>query len=261
LSEGFAFFRFVALDFPSFICSCGFGGMRTIAAMMAAASMGIEGGFAVDMKDRLRPFYAALGEMVVNWNQAESTLTMILVALCGANPKTWILTAELGGVGLQNALLSASADLAPDHLKKHIDHAVEWYSRLREVRNYYVHGTQRVTVGDDGAFGLIGQVSAKSVLMIHQESLSQKRVEDLTRQIKEFVEFASGVEFYVAAEPKTAFSDGSPLPPLPQMPPLPSKMVKPRRYLKGDISPRPKLQSHSKPKPQSPKPQRRRPVP
>ncbi len=152
--------------------------------MIAAASGGMLGGFVVDMKNHLSPFFAAIGELVVSWNIAEGVLKTILVALCGENPKTWILTAELGNVALENAVRSASAALAPDKLKMHIDHAVEWFSRLREQRNYLVHGIQSVRLEKGDPVGIISRVSAKKSLTLHQEYLTTIRIDDLTKQIR-----------------------------------------------------------------------------
>jgi hypothetical protein len=203
------------------------------------------------MRERLRPFFATLGEVVVEWNRAEEILKMILVALCGANPKTWILTAELGNVGLENAVKSATADLAPDEFKDHIDHTVKWFSRLREFRNYYIHGVQRVTMGDGENIGLIGQVSAKTALTWHQEALSLNRLQELLAKIREFIAFASTVELHLDVTIKKESRVLLQLPPLPQMPPLPDILVKPHRYLQGDEHPRAKPQNQKKPKPQS----------
>lgn len=118
---------------------------------------------------RLAPYYALLGELIVSWNRAENMLSMVLTAICGGgSPLVWILTSDLGAVSLENALKSATADLAAEELKDSIYHMVEWFSRLREFRNYYIHGVQRVIKGETGLIGLIGQRSAKSVLAFHE---------------------------------------------------------------------------------------------
>jgi hypothetical protein len=244
---------FAARRFPTFICSCGFGGILTIAAMISAASGGISGlgGFPVGTKEDLSSFHAAIGALVISWNRAESILKVLLIALCGANPKTWILTAELGNVGLENALKSASADLAPEELKDHIDHAVEWFSRLREFRNYYVHGINRIGIVNDEMVAFLGQVSAKTALSWHEEYLPVDRIIELDRQFADFISFASGIELHLYAALKVETRREPPLPPLPQMPPLPDRMVKPRRYLQGGIHPREERKSRAKPGPQS----------
>jgi hypothetical protein len=90
--------------------------------------------------DEMRCSYlCALGRLIVNWNQAENSLRQILIDLCGASPAIWILTAELGSVSLENALKGASFDIGQARLTPYIEHCIEWFSRLREYRNYYVH--------------------------------------------------------------------------------------------------------------------------
>jgi len=63
-------------------------------------------------------FYAALGEMLIHWNQAKSELRALLLNLAGLEEKAaWILVAELGSVSLEQGLKSAARDLAPPHLQ------------------------------------------------------------------------------------------------------------------------------------------------
>lgn len=203
-------------------------------------------------KEHIAPFYTAIGEIVVKWNDAENFMRAILIELCGSNPKTWILTAELGNVGLENALRTASADVAPVHLREHIDHATEWFSRLREKRNYYVHGIRRITGDNDNMpFGVIQQVSAKSALVFHDELLSIDALRDLSERINKFLIFVLAINIHLHEMLAQELSHAPPPSPLPQMPPLPDRLVKPRRYLQGDEHPREKPRSHSKPKPQS----------
>jgi hypothetical protein len=194
--------------------------------------------------------FAAIGEIVVKWNDAENFMNAILVELCGSNPKTWILTAELGNVGLENALRTAAADIAPIHLREHLDHAIEWFSRLRETRNYYVHGIRRITTDKGGTpLGIIQQVSAKSALVFHNEDLPLDRLRTLSGRINELTIFLLAINVYLHQMIAQEHFHGPPPSPLPRMPPLPDRLVKPRRYLQGDKHPREKSQSRPKPKP------------
>jgi len=203
-------------------------------------------------KEHIAPFYTAIGEVVVKWNDAENVTKAVLIELCGSNPKTWILTAELGNVGLENALRTAAADVAPIHLRDHIDHAIEWFSRLREKRNYYVQGVRRITTDRRNApIGIIKQISAKSALVFHDELLSIDDLLDLIEQVHEFLIFALAINIHLHEMLVQERSHGPPPSPLPQMPPLPDRLVKPRRYLQGDKHPREKSPTRSKPKPRS----------
>lgn len=182
----------------------------------------------------LTPFYSALGELIVIWNQAENRLRAILVGLCGIGPRTWILTAELGAISLENALRSSSQDIALPDLKPHIEACIKWFNLLREYRNYYVHGIIDVNI----SFGYISQTSAKNGLVLHGEVIDVTALSDLIKKIKDFLDFSSDVEFRASALPLTSFSDGKPFPPLPKIPLLPDRLQKPRRYL-TDVPPQP----------------------
>ena len=173
--------------------------------------------------------------MAIKWNQAEDILRDILVNLCGGEGlEIWILTAELGAVSLENALKSASNDIAKDKLKPYIDHAVEWFSRLREYRNYYVHGIKSVTFsGDLSPIGVIGQTAAKTRIVIHRENVTLEAIIIFLNRISDFMKFCSDLEFHVAATSLKVIALSKPLPPLPQMPLLPDRLQKPRQYPQG----------------------------
>jgi hypothetical protein len=182
-----------------------------------------------------RSYLCALGSLIVNWNQAENSLRRILIDLCGASPAIWLLTAELGSVSLENALKSASFDIGPARLSPYIDHCIEWFSRLREYRNYYVHSINDIGLNSaEKVVGVYLQVSAKKRITVHSEFIGLDRINKFNSDVIEFLNFVSDVQFHVSAHPLTEFPDGRPFPPLPEMPLLPDRLQKPRQYLTAD---------------------------
>ena len=183
-------------------------------------------------------YYASLGAAVVAWNQAEDLLRQMLIALCGASPQTWILTAELGPIPLQNALQSGATDIAPLRLKPLIGHCIEWFDRLRMYRNYYIHSIINVDLHHSGEFvGDASQTTAKRRLAIHQEFIFEDDYLQFRQQVNEFLNFSTDVFVHVASHPLTEYPGGAPFPPLPEMPPLPAKLEKPRQNFTSDSSP------------------------
>jgi hypothetical protein len=179
--------------------------------------------------------FASLGEVVVKWNRAENSLRQIAVGACKPSPEIWILTAELGGVSLESALKSLARDVLPSSLAAHVIDVVEWFSRLREYRNYYVHGIYEVRANESGEkIGFISQTTAKNGIVLHVETISEREILTLSQKIDEFIGYASDVEFHVSAHPLTEFSGGTPFPPLPQKPQLPDRLQKPRQRLTDD---------------------------
>lgn len=174
-------------------------------------------------------FYAALGEMIVRWNQAESEMKALLLNLVGLDTKAaWILVTELGSVSLEQALKSVAQDLAPPHLQSHIRGLVDWFSRLREYRNYYAHGIQTQVVG--GGQGILAQVTAKNGLIYHGGTVSSNELEAITLKIIDFTAFAKHVGHHAFAAIHSSEDPDSPPPrSLEEMPPLPDRLQKPRR--------------------------------
>jgi hypothetical protein len=187
-------------------------------------------------------FYAALGEMIVRWNQAESAMKALLISLSGAEVKAgWILIAELGAVSLEQALKSAARDLAPSDIQDHITQLVHWFSCLREYRNYYTHSIQAMVIIDGD--GILSQITAKNGLVLHQETLTASQLSRFTDQIVDFTSYVNDVASHASGHRPTESSRGSQPRPLREMPPLPDRLQKPRQYL---TSLRPSLDDSSR---------------
>lgn len=175
-------------------------------------------------------FYAALGEMIVRWNQAESAMKALLITLSGAEEKAaWILVAELGAVSLEQALKSTARDLAPPTIKSYIAQLVDWFSCLREYRNYYTHSIQAMVIIDGD--GVLSQITAKNGLVVHEETLTASQLSSLTDKIIDFTSYVKDVVSHVSTQSPTESSRDRRPRPLREMPPLPDRLQKPRQYL------------------------------
>ena len=121
-------------------------------------------------------FLTALGHMIITWNEAESALRRLLAGLCGRGSvpallKAQIVTAELGSVGLSNALRTFADIILPSKPAEAINHAVEYYETVRAYRNYYTHGTDILPVSD-GPRGFIRITTAKGSLTEEKDFVS-----------------------------------------------------------------------------------------
>ena len=129
-------------------------------------------------------YYASLGALTVAWNKAENSLRQILITLCGESPQIWILTAELSAIPLERALQSGATDIASPRLRPFIEHCIEWFDRLREYRNYYIHSITDVELHYSGEFvGMSWQTTAKRRLVIHQEFIFEERLLHFRQQV------------------------------------------------------------------------------
>lgn len=147
-----------------------------------------------DADAKVVSYYASLGVFLVIWNQAENSLRQLLITLCGASPEIWILTAALGGPSLESALKSGATDIAPPQLKPFIEHCVEWFSRLREYINYYVHSINLVSSLNSGKIaGFASQTTAKTRLAIHQEFIFEEQLYELTNWISSLNDFCCDI--------------------------------------------------------------------
>jgi hypothetical protein len=180
-------------------------------------------------------FLAAFGHMIITWNVAESSLIRLLAGLCGTGSvstilKAQIVTAELGSIGLSNALRTFADIILPPKLTEAVNHAVEYYERLRTYRNYYTHGITHILPVSDGPRGFIRIITAKGSLTEEKDFVSfndLKFVSGHASCLHSYVETISNHLFSV----EWRFS-------LPDKPLLPNKLRKTRQHLREQFAPR-----------------------
>ena len=104
-----------------------------------------------DVADWEEPLYAAMGRLVVIYNRAEFEIRGLLTDLAANfqqdNRRAHILTAEIGSVGLENAIRAIAGALLPKVEREAIEHALKLSTEVRGYRNYYVHGISEISPG------------------------------------------------------------------------------------------------------------------
>ena len=137
---------------------------------------------------------AKLGLLVVKWNQFETLTQTVLEALIGGGEKTYILTAHMGNVSLCDAIRTMGNEFAPDEAKTHLTHLLDLFERLREYRNYYVHGISDLTEASDGLpIGVAQSLSAKARLVLHQGRVDEADLDAMVKRLREANQYVTHV--------------------------------------------------------------------
>lgn len=175
---------------------------------------------------KLDSYSAKLGETILSWNTAEGALRSLLSTVCGASNATRILTAELGSRGLTDGL-NAIAVTLPIEQRRAVEHVVAVYDRLREYRNYYVHGiTAMGQIGDD-IVGMTFMQSAKGKLGYATDFVEAATLVDIEERARALAAAISDTEDAIYPRPGS-FAD-PPLP-SPETLPLPDRLKKTLLY-------------------------------
>jgi hypothetical protein len=181
-------------------------------------------------------FLAKFGEVVMEWNQTEARARKFLFEMIGAKDMSaYILLAHLGNVGITDAI-KAYKEIQKPALSEHIEHYCLYFDRLREYRNYYVHGLMLISFdwskGNPHAVGEIEQFTAKGRLAQTDDKVS---IEDL-KQLKDWMTELATYSHVVRAEfnPQTRPKGLIPLTPQ-RKPPLPDRLQKTRRFPLGAV--------------------------
>jgi hypothetical protein len=173
--------------------------------------------------------HAGLGRMIVSWNLAEDCLRGLLAALCSGRTRrdflrSQIVTLELGTTGLVHALQAFAQDVFRDaDASKAVLQAVTYFERLREYRNYYVHGiTATVSMPSKGPCGVIATGNAKGRITRNRETISVGQMQ-VSERADELTTFILGIVNYLFP--------GKGERSLPEMPPLPDRLSRRRQLL------------------------------
>jgi hypothetical protein len=173
-------------------------------------------------------YMAMLGELIVTWNQAESTLRTLLYYLCGGTTATHILTAELGAMGIYHGLKSIAPTMRPE-VQVAIECVADRYDLLREYRNYYVHGITGVGfVPRQDAVGHAWMASAKGKLRVAEDKIPLTTLDQIAGNIALLREAAADILDEIHPVPGSRAHP--PLPSPQTLPPL-ARLEKSLRYL------------------------------
>jgi hypothetical protein len=127
-----------------------------------------------------------LGEVVIEWNQTEGRARRMLSKLIQPpSDANYILLAHMGNTTLTDAI-KAYSELQSAEMKDLLAHYCNYFDRLREYRNFYVHGIMRATQRIDHEtrtgtpIGEISQVTARGRLSV---STAEATLDDLGRML------------------------------------------------------------------------------
>jgi hypothetical protein len=181
-----------------------------------------------------KEYTAAFGEMVVAWNVAENMLRLLLYTLCGKTTAVRILTAELSAMGIVQGLNSIS-DTLYGPVKDAVLTVCARYDRMREYRNYYVHGIAAVSYSEGIAEGTAYMVSAKNELRVAIDRVPADQLNNLNDHLVRLQQ--STIAILDTIDPQEGSAAFPPLPSL-ERSPLPDRLTKTLRYpLRGQPAP------------------------
>jgi hypothetical protein len=180
-------------------------------------------------------FLLAFAGMVCSWNSAEQRLRKFLESFCGGGLQTMnnpypgpsILVFELGSVGLANGLRTFANESLKGPQAEAVIHAVNFYERLREHRNYYVHGILFVVDLEGRVGGLIDYRTAKGSVSWFNDLVSIEKIRQTAEWCVQLTNFVNSLDFAMF------FPLHASQIPWPDKPPLPDRLEKPRITLRG----------------------------
>jgi hypothetical protein len=167
-------------------------------------------------------FLIALGTLVIDWNFAEGWMGTLLSSLVEPSDTAKILTAELGSVGLENALTAFANHIVTADQGDAIKHAVKMFARLRGHRNYYIHAV--VFQAGDPPVGYTHSQSAKGRLKLSAAVVTKELVLAAASLCRDLGRYVQKI---------TASIHGDGQVPLPDKPPLPPEVDKESPYLQS----------------------------
>jgi hypothetical protein len=112
-----------------------------------------------------------LGQIAMQWNHIESLMRFALSSFVGGD-KAEIITAHLNSTTFINIFTTLSNEFAPENLRPIIGHYVKFFERMREYRNYYIHGISYVDEQDGEAVGFLQTHTARGRLVLHQQAIT-----------------------------------------------------------------------------------------
>lgn len=185
------------------------------------------------------PILREIGRIVFSWNVIENAITNILNLLFGGEHRAIIVTAHMGITLKLDALRTLAAEFLTGDEQEHVFHSIDLFERLRERRNFYVHGFTSITqklagVEQDAGqlkflwtdFGAaLGSWSAKNRLKRHELSLTAA---DLGREASVF---HAATEYYARVHNHFRYPDKAEYQSLPEKFPIPGRLTKPARFV------------------------------
>ena len=177
-------------------------------------------------------FYHVYGLFIARWNSLEEVFKILLQICSGGNSAVKILTEQMTNRERANALLNIiKIHERSQAFLPFVTHAVSYFERLEQYRNYYVHeirplGTMDVETGRYAALS--------ATTKLHRDGINTRaaivkveEIESLSDHCIAAGKFISDLVVHLAIMP-----EGFPLPPLEPLPDLPAGFSLP--YQKAD---------------------------
>jgi len=207
-----------------------------------------------DHESESSEFLAQLGKLVVAWNDLESALGGLIFILAERDPVTaMLLTADMNAATMMNAIRALviehdaserrlAGDLAKDSFAKeylggprvvedaapYVVHLIDFADRLREYRNFYVHGINSPRAKE--GFLARGR-TARGRFVFFEQPITLLNLQSLTVSIEACVDYGLKVQTaVVSARGYLRRKDAAP-PTWPEKPPLPDKLRRSRQFL------------------------------
>jgi hypothetical protein len=196
-----------------------------------------------------------VGKLVARWNDLEWGLRYILFAISYDRLTAAILTADAQAVNLMNAvrIMASERDITTSRINvglseaaqkegirvkliepisPHVHHLLDCIDRLREFRNFYVHGITTPR-GKAKPFSVHG-ITARVRLAMYHQVITKDDLTNLIKQTDEIFRYAEGVYKAILANASAKLNER---PTWPKKPPLPDRLVKPRLNLQDELPP------------------------
>jgi hypothetical protein len=139
------------------------------------------------------PLLAEMGRIVFNFNSLERVTHRIVLMLAtrGSEDRSvQILITHLNNVPATDALRSLAIDAYDGAVQEHALHLAELFDRLREYRNFYVHGFKDINLGGGGA---VSTRTARKGLKYHDLRVDRESMADLARSLQLAHSYAANV--------------------------------------------------------------------
>jgi hypothetical protein len=172
---------------------------------------------------------AMMGRIVFQFNQIEDYHRRTLIHVVGKSVEVEILTAHLGSNTINDALRTIANEILKNPEKDRVNHNIKVFERVREYRNYFVHGMIGLKQSLLGAPSQVvlnptlhmRTVKARNGYFSEEIDLDAKDLENFARYLTASVNYFVANLLYFSGHPAHST--------LPEKLPLPDKLNKSRR--------------------------------
>lgn len=147
-------------------------------------------------------FLAALGRAILGWNTLEGVFRQLLEVLTdldgGCGRATFIaLSAETSIYGIEQAATALSKIVLSGDRFKDAEFAIEQVTRIRDYRNFYVHGVSHLTrLGDQVVAPTLTWSAKRGKIKHNTEQVKTNDLDDLARWSSEQASFIKALIDY-----------------------------------------------------------------